>query len=63
MNKSTSDAIELFIVNKNANKIKYINDVKGILYPMNQIPEQLKLLKNFNWQDTRRPKNKLELFE
>jgi len=63
MNKSTSDVIELFIVNKNANKIKYINDVKGILYPMNQIPEQLKLLKNFNWQDTRRPKNKLELFE
>ena len=63
MNKSTSDAIELFIVNKNADKIKYLNDVRGTLFPMNQIPEQLKRLKNFSWQDSRRPKNKLELFE
>ena len=63
MNKSKGDVIDIIFVSKNINRIKFINDVDGTLYPMNQIPAAVRFLKNFNWQDQKRPKNKLELFE
>ena len=63
MNRSKGDAIDIIFINKTINKIKYINDVNGTLYPLKQIPAELKFLKNYNWQQNRRPKNKLELFE
>ncbi len=63
LNRSKGDVIDIFFVNKELNKIKFINDVDGILYPIRQIPEDQKYLKNFIWEDNRRPKNKLELFE
>jgi hypothetical protein len=63
MNRSKGDVIDIYIVNKALNRIKMINDVDGTLYPLKQIPADLKLLKNFVWLDERRPKNKLELFE
>ena len=63
MNKSKGDVIEVYFINKTLNKVKFVNDVDGTLYPMNQIPEKSKFLINFNWQEERRPKSKLELFE
>ena len=63
MNKSKGDVIDILFVQKAMNKIKFINDVEGTLYPMNQIPEGMKFLDNFKWQEDRRPKTKLELFE
>ncbi len=63
MNRSKGDQIDIFFVKKELNKIKFVNDVDGILYPLRQIPEEVRYLKNFLWQDSRRPKNKLELFE
>ena len=63
MNRSKGDLIDIYFVKKELNKIKFVNDVDGTLYPLRQIPEDLKFLKNFLWEDKRRPKNKLELFE
>ena len=63
MNKSSCDVIDIFFRNKNINKIKFVNQVKGTLYPMNQIPENYTFLKGFNWQDSIRPKNKFAIFE
>lgn len=63
MNRSKGDVIDVYFVNKELNKIKFVNDVDGTLYPLRKIPDELKFLKNFLWQDNRRPKNKLELFE
>ncbi|MGC4103900.1 OstA-like protein [Ferruginibacter sp.] len=63
MNRSSSDVIDIFFVNKELNKVKFINKVDGVMYPMRQIPADKKELRNFKWQDARRPKNKLELFE
>ncbi len=63
MNKSKGDVINILFLHKEMHKIKLINDVDGTLYPMNQIPEGMKFLDNFKWQEERRPKNKLELFE
>ena len=63
MNRSKGDVIDVYFVNKEVNKVKFINDVDGTLYPIRQRPEDQKYLKNFKWWETRRPKNKFELFE
>jgi hypothetical protein len=63
MNRCKGDVIDIYFVNKEVNKIKFINDVDGILYPIHQIPDDRKYLDKFKWLDSRRPKNKLELFE
>lgn len=63
MNRCKGDVIDVYFVDKNVNKVKFINDVDGVLYPMRQIPDEQKNLKGFKWWESRRPKNKLELFE
>ena len=63
MNRATGDVIDLYFIKEELNKVKFVNDVKGKLLPMKQIPEDQKYLKTFNWQEKRRPKNRLELFE
>jgi lipopolysaccharide export system protein LptA len=63
MNRSSGDVIDIYFVNKELHKIKFVNDVNGTMYPINQVPEEQKQLKGYAWLDKRRPKNKLELFE
>ena len=63
MNRSKGDVIDVFFVDRAVNKIKFINDVDGTLYPLRLAPQDQKYLKGFKWLDKRRPKSKLELFE
>ncbi len=63
MNYSTGDLINVYFVNKELNRVKFVNNVDGVMYPLKQIPADKKYLRGFKWQDARRPKNKLELFE
>ena len=63
MNRASGDVIDIFFSKSEVKKVKFINDVHGVLHPVKQIPDDQKFLKNFKWQDSRRPKNKLELFE
>ena len=63
MNRSSGDVIDIYFVKKELNKVKFINSVDGVLYPLRQIPADKKKLRGFKWLDNRRPKNKLELFE
>lgn len=63
MNRSSCDVIDIYFSEQTIQKVKYINEVNGILYPMNQIPSDQKLLKGFLWLDQRRPKTKIEIFE
>jgi lipopolysaccharide export system protein LptA len=63
MNRSSGDVIDIYFVKKELNKVKFVNNVNGILYPIRQIPSDQKQLKNFKWLINKRPKNKLELFE
>lgn len=62
MNRATSDAIDMFFEDKKPKKVKFINDLKGVTYPMRQIPPGEDNLKGFNWLEERRPKTKFELF-
>ncbi|MFS8082437.1 MAG: OstA-like protein [Ginsengibacter sp.] len=63
MNRAAGDVLDLYFRKQELKKVLYINDIKGNLYPMKQIPADQKELKGFQWLDSRRPKNKLELFE
>jgi len=63
MNRCKGDVIDIYFVDKAVNKVKFINDVDGIFFPIHQIPEDQKRLSKFKWLDSRRPKNKFELFE
>ena len=63
MNRSSGDVIDVFFVKKELNKVKFVNNVDGVMYPIRQTPADKKQLKNFKWHNNRRPKNKLELFE
>ena len=63
MNRSSGDIIDVYFINKELNKVKFINKVDGTLFPLRLRTTDNKYLKNFLWQDKRRPKNKLELFE
>jgi lipopolysaccharide export system protein LptA len=63
MNRSSGDLIDIYFVKKELNKVKFVNNVDGVMYPLKDIPADKKELKGFKWLDNRRPKNKLELFE
>jgi hypothetical protein len=63
MNRTSSDVIDIFFINKELNKVKFVNNVNGTMYPFKQVPLEIKYLTNFEWKEKRRPKNKLELFE
>ncbi len=63
MNRATGDVIDIYFKNGELNKVVYINQIDGTMYPMNKIPDEQKKLKTFQWLDSRRPKNKAELFE
>jgi lipopolysaccharide export system protein LptA len=63
LNRSKGDVLEAYFANQAITKIKYINDVTGIMYPFKKIPASVKELAGFLWQNNKRPKTKLELFE
>ena len=63
MNNADGSVIDMFFIKQQLDKVKFVNDVHGKLYPMRQIPQDKRYLKKFIWLDKRRPKNKLELFE
>ncbi|MEP7079747.1 MAG: OstA-like protein [Ginsengibacter sp.] len=63
MNRAAGDVLDLYFKKQQLKKVLYINDVKGNLYPMKQIPADQIELKGFQWLESKRPKNKLELFE
>ena len=62
VNKASGDIIEMRFVNKELNRVVFINDVKGAMHPLSQFPESERTLRGFKWDDKRRPKTKFELF-
>ncbi|MDP4284454.1 MAG: OstA-like protein [Bacteroidota bacterium] len=63
MNRATGDVIDIYFKNEEIKKVIFINNINGDMYPMKKIPGDKRELKNFQWLDEKRPKNKLELFE
>jgi len=63
MNRATGDVIDLYFKNDDIIKVLFVNSVQGNMYPMSQIPEDQRTLKDFKWLDSERPKNRAKLFE
>ncbi|OQP60480.1 hypothetical protein A3860_33380 [Niastella vici] len=63
INNATSDIIDMRFKNKELNKVVFISEVTGTLYPIKQAKEENKTLRNFKWLEDKRPKTKFELFE
>jgi lipopolysaccharide export system protein LptA len=63
MNRCEGEALDIFFRNDELEKIKYIQDVKGVLYPMNQIPAGKEKLNSTIWTEENRPKSKWAIFE
>jgi lipopolysaccharide export system protein LptA len=62
MNRSEADLIEVLFDSTALNRIKFTRSVKGITYPIRQIPSEQKKFRNFKWFEAKRPKSKWELF-
>lgn len=63
MNYARADAISMYFGKDGLKRVSWVNGVEGTTFPMNQIPEEKKTLRNFKWLDNRRPKTWLELFQ
>jgi hypothetical protein len=63
INNATSDIIDMRFKNKELNKVVFISEVNGTMYPVKQAKDENKLLRNFKWLEAKRPKTKFELFE
>lgn len=62
LNYARADAITMYFANKELKRVSWVNSVEGTTYPFRQIPEDRKLLKNFKWRESLRPKTRYELF-
>lgn len=62
INKASSDIIDMRFKDRELNRVVFISAVTGSMLPYRQATDQDKRLRNFNWQDDRRPKSKFELF-
>ncbi|HTL09927.1 MAG TPA: hypothetical protein VL307_16750, partial [Chitinophagaceae bacterium] len=63
VNNASGDIIDMRFENKELKKVVFVRDVTGTMYPYKQTPADKKNLRNFKWQDDKRPKTKYELFE
>lgn len=63
VNYAQADLINLYMAKRELQKITWINEVTGGLYPVREVPEERKRFRNFKWEEGRRPKTRLELFE
>ncbi len=63
INRVSGDIIDMRFKDKELNRVVVMNEVKGTMYPVSQIPEEQKTLRNFKWQEDLRPKTKFELLE
>ena len=63
INESKCDIIDIYLFNKELDKIVLRNDVSGTIWPIGQKDPLQMRLPNFRWLESRRPKSKLELIE
>ena len=63
MNYSRADAITMYFGKEGLSRVSWVNTVEGTTYPMNQIPEDKRVLKDVMWLESRRPKTRIELFQ
>jgi hypothetical protein len=62
VNKSSSDIINVYFDDGKPQKVVFVNNLEGSMYPMRQIDHESLKVRKFHWLDSRRPKSKLDIF-
>lgn len=62
INKSESDDIVIYFQENNISRIKLLTNPKAILYPDGELEEKELLLKDFRWEEEKRPQHKNDIF-
>jgi hypothetical protein len=61
VNKSEADIIDISFEDNKPQRVVFRNNLIGILNPMRQVNHEELKLRNFKWQEDRRPKSKYEM--
>jgi lipopolysaccharide export system protein LptA len=61
MNSASAQIMEVNFEDGEPAKVKWINQLNGILTPIKKVKKDQQLFKNFKWEETIRPKNKFEV--
>lgn len=62
VNQSTADAINIEFENNKPQRVLFINNLQGTMFPVNQVNHKELQVKNFKWLIQLRPKTKYDLF-
>ena len=62
LNYAKADAISMYFRDKELKRVSWVNGVEGTTYPIRQIPDEKRRLRDFQWQEAKRPKTRYELF-
>lgn len=63
MNSGNARIIDVYFADGQLNKVAFREEAACVNYPIKQVPDDKKRLKDFNWKESRRPKTRFELFE
>ncbi len=63
INKAISNDMLIFIEKKELKSITFITKPEGTLYPVNDLPREERVLKNFVWKSDKRPYQSLDVFK
>ena len=62
LNYAKADAISMYFKDRELKRVSWVNGVEGTTYPIRQIPDERRRLRDFKWEENRRPKTRYELF-
>ena len=62
MNTTESSFIRVYVENQQVQRIRFTKETTGILYPMDQIPEDSERLALFFWEENSRPTGPMDVF-
>jgi hypothetical protein len=63
INLAESSSMVIRLVDSDVRTISYQTKAEEIMYPETELPNEMRKLKGFNWQEMFRPRNKNEIFE
>ncbi|MDE3143088.1 MAG: hypothetical protein KGL19_02965, partial [Bacteroidota bacterium] len=61
VNRSTSSLIEVYFEDGKPQKVVFVNNLTGTMYPMRQVNHNDIRVRKFKWLDDKRPKTKLDI--
>jgi len=62
VNTATALNMIIYIRSRKVNRITFVKNVNGAMYPENELPEDLKKLRGYKWYADRRPREKTDVF-